>query len=151
MSKRKQNFLYHSHIQMIRIAICIWTFGLKLYSQDTFPWYSSLGENNSSGCHSILRMLYSDSTADTFIAKPTVAIKHQSNCFLPPVFVPDVAVQPGRSNFCPEISHRAWKAPILSVLSLVIVELNRKPPSQSYRVKKGRRLRACKCWLCSRD
>lgn len=137
MSKRKQNFLCHSYIQMIGIAICIWMFGLKLYSQDMFPWYSSLSENNSNGCHSILYMLCSDSTADTFIAKPTAAKKHQSNSVsFPPVFVPNLAVQLGRSNFYPEIWHQAWKAPILSVLGLIIVELNRKPPSKSYRVRR---------------
>lgn len=141
MSKRKQNFLCHNYIQMIRIVICIWMFsippGLKLYSQDVFSQYSSLSENNSNGCHSILYMLCGDSTADTFIAKPTVARKHQSNSVsFPPVFVPNLAVQLARSNFDPEISHQAWKAPTLSVLSLIIVELIRKPPSKSYRVRR---------------
>lgn len=126
---------------MITIVICIWMFsipaGLKLYSQDMFPWYCSLSENNSNGCHSILCMLYSDSTADTYIAKPTVVIKHQSNSVsFSPVFVPSLAVQLGRSRFYCEITHQAWKAPILSILSLIIVALNRKPPSKSYRVRR---------------
>lgn len=132
-----KTFLCHSYIQMIRTVICIEMFGLKLYSQDMFPWYSSLSENNSNGCHSILYMPYSDSTADTFIAKPTVAIKHQSNSVsFPPVFVPNLAAQLGRSNFYAEISHQAWEAPILNVLSFIIVELNRKSPSKSYRVRR---------------
>lgn len=156
MLKRKPNFLCHSYIQMIRIAICIWLCstpaGLKLYSQDMFLWYSSLSENNSNGCHSILYMLCSDSTADTFIAKPTVAKKHQSNSVsFPPVFVPNLAVQLGRSNFYPEISHQAWKAPIFKRSQSYYCGAKQETTLKKLQSKKKRRLRACKYWLCLRD
>lgn len=156
MSKRKQNFLCHNYIQMIRIVICIWMFstppGLKLYSQDMFPRCSSLSENNSNGCHSILYTLSSDSTADTFIAKPTVAKKHQSNSVsFPPCFCSWPRGAAGSLKFLPRNLTSGLKSSSLKRSQSHYCGTKQETTLKKLQSKKKRQLRACKYWLCLRD